>query len=171
MTRVQPRRVQRVEVPAQIADSAEYSTANYAAAWALTTQAAEQRTALQWARAVFEDAPVVIRWCIIFGWTRVLGLQLGPRTSDDHVLGWAVSDGDLEADSTALTAASRLLRASNIVTVESSRVTWVTLVHYSHAAARPLWALARPVHHLTIRFLLARAGAPTRVASSSGRAA
>ena len=57
----------------------------------------------------------------------------------------------------ALTAESRLLRAYNIVAVGSSTVTWVTLVHYSHAAARPLWAVARPIHHLTIRYLLARA--------------
>jgi hypothetical protein len=113
-----------------------------------------------------------LRWCIVFGWTRVLGLILGSRTSDDHVLGWAIADGDLVAGSTALLAASRSLRACNIVTVEETTITWVTLVHYSRPAARPLWAIARPIHHLTIRYLLARAAREAdAMASPSQRAA
>jgi hypothetical protein len=113
-----------------------------------------------------------VRWCIVFGWRRVLGLKLGPRPSDDHVLGWAVADGDLVPGSTALLAESRFLRAHNIVAVEPSTVTWVTLVHYSHPLARPLWAMARPIHHLTIRSLLARATRAAEVAPSpTGKAA
>ena len=155
---MQPWRVRRVDVPQPIAASFVRSTANYAAAFALTTEAAASMTARQWARAVFEGEPAVVRWLLVFGWAHVLRLRLGPRPSDDHVLGWAIADGDLVAGSTALTAESRLLRAYNIVAVGSSTVTWVTLVHYSHAAARPLWAVARTIHHLTIRYLLARAG-------------
>jgi hypothetical protein len=63
------------------------STAHYAAAFALTTDAAETRTALQWAREVFEGAPAALCWCMTFAWRRALGLKLGPRPSDDHVLG------------------------------------------------------------------------------------
>ena len=154
---MRPWRVRRVDVPQQIAASFARSTANYAAAFALTTEAAATRTPRQWARAVFEGAPSALRWCIVFGWTRVLGLKLGPRPSDDHVLGWAIADGDVVAGSTALVAASRSLRACNIVTVEAATVTWVTLVHYSRPVARPLWAIARPIHHVSIRYLLARA--------------
>jgi hypothetical protein len=149
--------VRRVEVPPEIAASFARSTANYASAFALTLDAAATRTSVQWARAVFEGAPAALRWCIVFGWTRVLRLQLGPRPSDGHVLGWKIANGDLVEGSTALLAESRFLRASNIVSIEGATVTWVTLVHYSRAAARPLWALARPIHHLTIRYLLARA--------------
>jgi hypothetical protein len=96
----------------------------------------------------------------------VLRLKLGPRPSEDHVLGWEVGDGDLVAGSTALLAASQFLRACNIVTVQETTVTWVTLVHYSHPAARPLWAIARPIHHLTIRYLLTRASRATEVVAS-----
>jgi hypothetical protein len=164
--------VRRVEVPQQIAATFAHSTANYAAAFTLTTESAATWTPLQWARAVFDGAPAAMRWCMVFGWTRVLRLRLGPRTSDDHVLGWAVADGDLVAGSTALLAESRFLRAHNIVMVHDATVTWVTLVHYSHAAARPLWAMARPIHHLTIRYLLVRAARATDdVVAPSGRAA
>ena len=70
-------RVRRVEVPQQVAASFARSTANYAAAFAVTTEAAGARTPAQWARAVFEGAPAALRWCMVFGWTRVLGLRLG----------------------------------------------------------------------------------------------
>lgn len=163
---MRPSRVRRVEVPPQIASSFARSTANYAAAFALTTDLGGTRTPVQWARAVFEGAPAALRWCVVFGWTRVLGLRLGPRTSDDHILGWQIANGDLVAGSTALLAESRFLRACNIVSVETSTVTWVTLVHYSRAAARPLWALARPIHHLTLRYLLARAARTAAEAES-----
>jgi hypothetical protein len=165
---VKPDRVRRVAVPQQIAASFARSTANYAAAFAVTTEAAGARTSVQWARAVFEGAPAALRWFMVFAWTRVLRLRLGPRRSDDHVLGWAIADSDVVPGSTALIAESRFLRACNAVTVEGSSVTWVTLVHYSNAAARPLWALARPIHHFTIRFLLARSARTTDVASSAG---
>jgi hypothetical protein len=154
--------VRRVEVPQLIASSFARSTANYATAFSLTLREdAKTRTPVQWARAVFEGAPAALCWFLVFGWRRVLGLKLGPRTSTGHVLGWAIEDGDLVPGSAALTAESRFLRATNVVIVEASHVTWVTLVHYSTAAARPLWALARPIHHLTIRYLLARADRQT----------
>ncbi len=159
---MKPRRVQRVEVPGLIASTFARSTANYAAAFALTTDTAAARRPVQWARDVFEGAPAILRWFVVFGWTRVLGLELGPSPSEDHVLGWAIADSDLAPGSTALTAESPMLRASNIVIVDAPTVTWVTLVHYSNPAARPLWAMARPIHHLTIRYLLARADRMSR---------
>ena len=163
---MRPRRVRRVDVPQQIAGSFARSTANYAAAFAVTSDAADTRTPLQWATAAFEGAPAAVRSCLVFGWMFVLRLKLGPRPSDDHVLGWEVAEGDLVAGSTALLATSRFLRACNIVMVHETTVTWVTLVHYSHPAARPLWAIARPIHHLTIRYLLARASRTAEVAAS-----
>lgn len=160
-----PSRVRRVEVPEFIASTFARSTANYAAAFALTTGAGATRTPVQWARAVFEGGPKLLRWFVVFGWRHVLGLKLGPIPSDSHVLGWAIADGELVAGSTALTAESRFLQASNIVIVEGPELTWVTLVHYSSFGARPLWTMARPIHHLTIRYLLARANRMTRDAA------
>jgi hypothetical protein len=160
--------VRRVEVPPQVDASFARSTANYATAFVLTTEAAGTRTPVQWARAVFEGAPAALRWCMVFGWTRVLGLRLARSPSDDHVLGWAIADRYVVPGSTALIGESRFLRASNTVTVEGSTVTWVTLVHYSSAAARPLWALARPIHHLTIPYLLGRAARTSGGAPAAG---
>lgn len=168
---MRPWRVRRVVVPQPIAATFAYSTANDTVSFALTTDVAGSRTPLQWAKAVFEDAPAVVRWCISFGWRYVLGLKLGPRPSDDHVLGWAVARSDLAANSTALLAESRFLQAWNIVMVHETTVTWVTLVHYSHWAARPLWVMAKPIHRLIIRSLLARAARAAVTESPSTSAA
>ena len=166
-----PRRVQRVEVPESIADSFARSTANYAVAFALATDTAKSGTPVQWARAVLEDAPAALRWCMVFAWRRILGLKLGPLSSDECVLGWPISAGDLVPGSTALVAQSRHLRASHTISVDGSTVTWVTLVHCSNMAARLLWALTRPIHHLTLRFLLGRADPGVGVEAMTGRSA
>jgi hypothetical protein len=55
--------------------------------------------------------------------------------------------------------------------VEPSTVTWVTLVHYSGAVTGLLWATARPIHHLTIRYLLVRAAREAEVAPSPSESA
>ena len=158
--------MRRVEVPAQVAASFARSTANYAAAFSLSTEGADSKTPIQWASAVFGGAPTAVRWCLLFGWRRFLRLNLGVQPSKDHVLGWAVADSDLVPGSTALFAASRVLQATNIVSVEASTVTWVTLVHCSRWTARPLWAIARPFHHLTLRYLLTRAARAMKDASA-----
>lgn len=154
---MKPSRVRRIEVPQLIATSFAHSTANDAAAFALGNDAAATRTPVEWTRAVFEEAPPALRWCMVMLWTGVLRLTLGPRPSDRHVLGWTIGDGPLVSDGTALLAESRFLRACNIVIIDTSTVTWVTLVHYSNVIARPLWALYKPIHHVTTRYLLTRA--------------
>jgi hypothetical protein len=60
-------------------------------------------------------------------------------------------------DTVTLAAASRFLRAENIVAVGEGVVVWVTVVRYDSRAARPLWAVAAAIHHRTIPFLLGHA--------------
>jgi hypothetical protein len=157
-------RVQRVEVPSTIASARPY---DYASAFALTLTVSPGRstpptgiaptTAEQWARAVFEGAPAALRWCMVFGWRFVLGLRLHPDAAADQVLGWAVEAPASAPDTVTLAAASRFLRAENIVAVGEGVVVWVTVVRYDSQAARPLWAVAAAIHHRTIPFLLGHA--------------
>jgi hypothetical protein len=148
-------RVQRVEVPPAIAAT---QTSDYASAFALTLSGSgtAPRSAEQWARAVFEGAPPVMRSCILLGWRLVLGLRLQPAAAD-RVLGWAVVARSVAPDTVTLAADSRLLRAENIVAVDETVVMWVTVVHYQSRLARPLWALTSLLHHRVIPFLLRRA--------------
>jgi hypothetical protein len=145
----------RIEVPRSIA--AASSDAASAFALPIEGSGTQPRTAGQWARAVFEGAPPLLRWCILFGWRFILGLRLQPLDADGQVLGWTVEATAAGPDTVTLAAASRLLRAENVVAVDGTVVVWVTVVHYETSLARPLWAVASALHHLVLRYLLGRA--------------
>ncbi|WP_331766696.1 DUF2867 domain-containing protein [Embleya sp. NBC_00896] len=145
----------RVEVPPAIGADEEFAGSDYASAFELAVPEAGFRTPEQWARAVFEGAPLVLRWMVTLGWTVVLRLRLGPRRSPEHILGWRIADSG--AGSITLTSRSRLITAHNVVVVRDSSVVWVTFVRFDRRIARPVWAVVAPVHHLTIPYLLRRA--------------
>lgn len=148
-------RVRRVEVPQVVPGGEDLTDSDYVSAFELTAPRARARTPEEWARATFEGAPAPLRWLLVGGWTLVLGLRLGPRTSPAHVLGWPVPDSG--PDSITLAAASRLLAAHNVVVVDEARVVWVTSVRFHGRVGRAVWAVAAPVHHLAVPFLLGRA--------------
>jgi Protein of unknown function (DUF2867) len=159
---VEPR-VRRVEVPRTFAvtgSSGHPSRESYASAFALPLDRSvgRPRSAEQWARAVFEDAPRLLRFSILFGWRFFLGLRLQPLDGADQVLGWRLEARDAGPESVALAADSKLLRAENIVATDGSVVLWVTIVHFDGRMGSLLWRVASPVHHMTIPYLLARAG-------------
>jgi hypothetical protein len=89
------------------------------------------------------------------GWKYGLGLALGARASPEHVLGWLISSSS--SDSITLQARSRFLVAQNVVMVSDSTVVLATLVQFSGRTGRALWAVATPVHHRVIPYLLQRA--------------
>lgn len=153
-------RARRIEVPRRIAREAGFAAFDYASAFELASPGARSLAPEQWARAVFEGAPRLLRWVLLRGWGLGLGLRLGPRPSPGHVLGWAVSDAG--PDTVILAAHSRLIDARNTVLVEDGRVVWVTLVRFERRAAAPLWAAAAPIHHLTVPYLLRRANRRAR---------
>jgi Protein of unknown function (DUF2867) len=148
-------RARRVEVPRAIQVDEEFAEPNYASAFELPTPDAHSLTPEQWARATWEGAPVILRWLLTMGWAFVLGLRLGPRPSQKHVLGWLISDSG--PDSMTLESRSRHLASQNIVVVNNSKVVWVTYVRFNRRLAGPLWAMAAPVHHRAIPCLLKRA--------------
>ncbi|RNF81257.1 DUF2867 domain-containing protein [Streptomyces botrytidirepellens] len=146
-------RVRRVDVPQVMPGGEDFGEPDYVSAFELTAPRA--RTPEQWARATFEGAPALSRWFLVRGWTLGLGLRLGPRTSPAHVLGWPLTDSG--ADSATLAARSRLVAARNVVVVDGARVVWVTSVRFHGPLGRVVWAVAAPVHHLAVPFLLGRA--------------
>jgi hypothetical protein len=147
--------VRRIEVPQAIGADDALDEPDYSSAFELQTQDAHALTPEQWARAVFEDAPALMRWFLLRGWTLVLGLAMGPRPSSEHILGWLICER--KANTIAIQSRSRLLAARNVVLVNDSSVVWVTIVHFNRPIARTAWALAKPIHHIVIPYLLRRA--------------
>jgi hypothetical protein len=147
------KRVRRVPVRPDLL--AGLPGAQYSSAFELTDRDARRKTPEQWARAVFEDGPVLWRWVLSFGWRFGLGLRLDPKHSQSHVQGWPIVSSD--ADSISLAAESRWLSARDVFVVTDDSVTWVTIVRYDRPIARLLWGAAAPVHHRTVPWLFTRA--------------
>jgi hypothetical protein len=110
---------------------------SYTYACEIATSATDQRSAEQWARAVQEGGPVLLRWFIVFGWIVALRLRLGPRSSPELVLGWKV----LSTTPTAIVLGveSFMLSAHLVVCVQDSRVVHATFVRYKRWPARIIW--------------------------------
>jgi hypothetical protein len=159
-------RARRVEVPSSLAAPHSWGQGpghDYASAFALAVERSDPpHTAEQWARAVFEGAPPLLRWPIVFGWRSFLRLRLHSLDAPDQVLGWSLEHAATGSDSVTLVADSPLLRAENIVSVDRTVVLWVTVVHFEGRTGRMLWTASSALHHVLIPYLLGRAGRPHR---------
>lgn len=136
---------------------------DYASAFEVSRQAADGRSAEQWARAAFEGAPAALRMFVVVGWKYGLGFRVGPRSSPAHVLGWKIATKT--PDAIALELQSPLVGAHKIVRVDGARVVMTTFVRYERLPARALWSAVAPIHHRTEPYLLSHAAANPDVLS------
>ncbi|MFE0019779.1 hypothetical protein [Amycolatopsis sp. NPDC059021] len=146
--------VQRITIEPADAVGALPSS-GYAGAFELSHPVTGDRSPEQWARAVWEQAPALVRRLLLGGWRIGLGLRLGPRDTPAQVLGWTLTSATGQV--AVLDARSRLLTARNVVELRGARVRWTTFVRFDTRPARVLWSLAVPVHHVMMSYLLRRA--------------
>ncbi|MER5785903.1 DUF2867 domain-containing protein [Streptomyces mobaraensis] len=148
-------RARRVEVPQSLRKTEEFTDPHYASAYAIAVDDAHSRTPEQWARAAIEEAPAALRFFLRFGWTKVLGLRMGPKSgSAEHVLGWRITDST--PNTLTMDGHSGLFSAYNVVLTEDSTLVWATAQHFKGRGAGLLWGLARPVHQIAVPYLLRR---------------
>jgi hypothetical protein len=84
-----PGRVHQVAVPPAARTLSTLPHIDHEDAFLVETGPAQDRTGEQWARAILEDAPIIMRRALRWGWF-ALGLRLGSTRSDRFVLGWEV---------------------------------------------------------------------------------
>jgi len=123
--------------------------------WSTRVSTTSERSAEYYARAVFEDGPVLLRWFVLLGWIVVLRLRLGARRSADHVLGWRIESN--EAERIVLGTESFMLTVRLIVTATGGSATHATYIRYDRGIARVVWPLIAWLHKIIIVFLLKRA--------------
>jgi hypothetical protein len=128
---------------------------NYSDFFEATAVAGDDRSPEEWARAVFEDAPWLVRWFLLAGWGLVLGLRLGPRPSPGHVLGWEIVQ--TEPNSVMLELQSWVLTARLVFRAEQANVMQATFVRYEQGIARIIWPPVSIVHRQVVPRLLQRA--------------
>jgi Protein of unknown function (DUF2867) len=151
-------RVHRVAVVQQT--RATDNSPDYRDMFEVPIPSTDTRTAEQWLRAVFEDAPRPVRWFLLLGWRGVLGLRLGPRPSPDHILGWRIASR--EPDEVRLELHSALMNVQLALHLSSSTAVWSTHVYYTQPLARPLWAAVGVIHRQMVPYLLGRAASLPR---------
>lgn len=107
---------------------------DYADLFTLTTAGADNRSAQQWARALFEDAAGLQGQLL---WRVLLGLRLKSRRATGHVAGWRIAgrgDGWVR-----LAADSWFMTAHLIVRVGADHVSLATLIRYDRPVAEWIW--------------------------------
>jgi Protein of unknown function (DUF2867) len=119
---------------------------------AFVVDADDQRTAEQWVRAVFNDAPLAVRARLVSGWTG-LGLNLAGPSSARRVLGWKVQHS---SPNVMLLAADSMLglQAELLFRTEPRGLLFATLIQQNNPAARALWVRITPTHQKIVRSLL-----------------
>jgi hypothetical protein len=150
---VGPGPVTQVLLPADARALSTLSRVDYEDAFIV--DAGGERTAEQWARAVFDDAPLAVRARLISGWMG-LGLKLAAPWSARHVLGWKVQQ---TGPSVLLLAADSMLglQAELLFRTEPRGLLFATFVQQNNPAARAAWVQITPTHQKVVRSLLEHA--------------
>jgi hypothetical protein len=116
---------------------------------------AHHGTGEQLARAIFEDASVLLRSALRRGWF-ALGLRLGSTEDDRLVLGWEVRRSG--PDFVLLGTRSRLgLTGEVLFTREQQALLLTTFVQLENQMIRAVWRGVAPLHRQVVRHLLGRA--------------
>jgi hypothetical protein len=153
-------RVLRVEVPPAARALCTLPHVDYEDAFLVDIGRVEDRTAEQWARAILDDAPAIVRATLVTGWS-ALGLQIGSPGSDGSLLGWEVRRST--PDYALLGAGSRLgMPAELLFKRQEQRLLFATFVRQENRLGRATWAAVEHVHRPIVRSLLEEAGSRER---------
>src|SRR5437764_6085630 len=143
------------EVAEPMRSAAAMPDADYVDVTVLQLEEAADWSPEEWARAALETAPAVRRFGFI-PWRVLLGLQLGPWPTPDHVHGWKIADrGD---DWLRLETASWLMTCHAVVHVEDGQVSAALFVHYDHPITALWWGLLLSGGHRRAMPVLLRQG-------------
>ncbi len=137
---------------------------DYASSFAIEFPGAAHESPEQWARAILEGAPPLLRWFVLLGWKVVLRLRLAPR-GPDTVAGWTISTST--SDSITLEVQSGSLAARKVLLVDRDRLTLTTYVWYQRRAGRVIWSTLAPVHHRVEPLLMTLAASRGRTARAT----
>lgn len=111
-----------------------------------------QRTGEQWARAILEGAPSVLRSRLRWSWA-ALGLKLSEPRADRGVLGWELRASTPEF--ALLGAGSRVgMPAELLFKRQQQRLLFATFVQHQNPIVRATWARVVPQHRHVVRYLL-----------------
>jgi hypothetical protein len=144
--------VRQVAVPSAARALITLSRTDYADAFRLDTGQAQHRTAVQWARAILEDASSPLPTKLLLGW-KMIGLALVETRERRAVHGWEIRTSTPEF--VLLGAESRLgMHGQLLFKCEGDALLFATFVQHDNHAARAVWAAVQRKHLRTVGNLL-----------------
>jgi hypothetical protein len=148
-------RVRQIAVPSEAKARSTLDRVDYADAFLVETAKAQDRTAEEWARAIFDGAPTSMQRKLRLGW-QSLGLKLGPALGDRFVIGWELRRST--PDVVLLGAGSRIgMPAELLVERRDGELLFTTFVRQDNLLARAVWAATEPLHVPVVQRVLAGA--------------
>ena len=139
------------DVPEAVRSLTTLTDPDYIDLFTVTTPAAADKPAEQWARAVLEYAggrPARVLW-------RLMGLRLGPRHSPGHVQGWKIAARG--ANWLRVETASWYMTAQAVCLVEEGQVSISLSLRYDRPIAALVWAVVSGPHQQAIPGMLREA--------------
>ncbi len=142
-------------IPEAIRSLSTLASPDYADLYTATAIQPREMSLEQWAHAVFQGAPLLVRLVVAFVQRVLLGLRLEPRSSPEHPFGWKITDrgenwGRLEA-------ASWFLTAQIVGKVDEDQVSVAVFVRYDRPIAALIWPPLSVAHRRVVRILVRRA--------------
>ena len=159
--------VRKIEVPPEARELGTLEHLDYEDAYLVNVGNADARTAQQWARAIFDDAPNSARLRLWSAWI-MLGLRLASPRSSRHVLGWEIRKNT--PDFVLLGARSRIgMPAELLIKRQADAVLFDTFVQQRNPLARRVWAGIDPVHRAVVPSILRQLGRRVKRDSPAGQ--
>jgi hypothetical protein len=135
------------------------SLPDYMDAFEVMRSPTDRRSAEQWARDGFEQLPLASRRLLLLVHRWVLGFQLGPWSSPEHVFGWRIASSEPEL--LHLEARSTLLTGHMVWRLYEERLVMTTSLQYrKRRMAAAVWAVLGNIH---------RGGGPYLLELAAGR--
>lgn len=148
-------RIRQIAVPATARALCGLSRIDYADAFFVESDYADELTGQQWASAVLADAPTAVRGKLLAAWAAI-GLLPAVKAPHGSLLGWSIR---CAADDFAVYGRSSLIGMPGelLFKRENRGLLFATFVHQDNPIARAVWAATEPRHLVTVRSLLEQA--------------
>jgi hypothetical protein len=144
--------VREVAVPRDVRARSMLPRIDYEDAFLVETRPAQDRSAEHWARAILEDAPLIMQATLRWGWSAI-GFKLGSAQAERHVFGWELRRG--AQDYVLLGADSRIgMPAELLLRRQQRTIVVATFAELQNVIARALWAAVEPLHRRVVPFVL-----------------
>jgi len=145
-------RVRQIDVPEDARALISLPEIAYADAFRVHVGRAKARRAEDWARAIFDEAPLQLRLRLWTAWI-TLGLRLAPLWDEESIIGWGVRQS--KPDFVVVGARSRIGMPAELLLIrDDDELQFSTFVQQRNLIARGVWSAIQAPHQQVVPDIL-----------------